>query len=280
MSSSGLPAAPWSTDVSALSASPRTASLPAALRSYAYWLSQYRRTWRAGVFTTLVSPVLYLTAMGVGLGSLVHRSAALGGVTYLQFIAPGLLAATAMQIGAGEATYPVFASFKWMRVYHAMAATPLMPFDILLGHLFWIATRIAMASGAYLAVVAAFGAIRSPLGLLAFPACILVGMAFVGPIVAFSATRETDGGFAALGRFGIIPMFLFSGTFFPVAQLPDAVRWVAYVSPLWHGVDLVRSLTLGHVDVLVALGHVAYLGAWTTVGIVIAGRIFKRRLGL
>jgi len=266
--------------MSALSASTRTASLPAALRSYAYWLSQYRRTWRAGVFTTLVSPVLYLTAMGVGLGSLVHRSAALGGVTYLQFIAPGLLAATAMQIGAGEATYPVFASFKWMRVYHAMAATPLMPFDILLGHLFWIATRIAMASAAYLAVVAAFGAIQSPLGLLAFPACILVGMAFVGPIVAFSATRETDAGFAALGRFGIIPMFLFSGTFYPVTQLPEAARWVAYATPLWHGVDLVRSLTLGHVDVLVALGHVAYLGVWASVGIAISGRIFKRRLGL
>ena len=266
--------------MSACSSSTRTTSLPAALRSYAYWLSQYRRTWRAGVFTTLLSPVLYLTAMGVGLGSLVHRSAALGDVTYLQFIAPGLLAATAMQIGSGESMYPVFGSFTWMRVYHAMAATPLMSFDILLGHLLWIATRVAMASGAYLAVVAAFGAIRSPLGLLAFPVCILIGMAVACPIVAFSATRETDGGFAALMRFGIIPMFLFSGTFFPVTQLPAAARWVAYATPLWHGVDLVRSLTLGHVDVLIAFGHVAYLGLWATVGIAIAGRIFKRRLEL
>jgi lipooligosaccharide transport system permease protein len=257
-----------------------TTSAPPALRSYAYWLSQYRRTWRGSAVSTVVSPVLYLTAMGVGLGSLVHRSAAIGGVTYLQFLAPGLLAATAMQVGAAESTYAVMSSFKWVRVYHAMAATPLMPLDILVGHLLWIATRVAMASGVYLVVVAAFGALRSPLAVLAFPACILVGMAFAGPIVAFSATRENDTGFAAMMRFGIVPMFLFSGTFFPVAQLPEAARWVAYITPLWHGVDLMRSLTLGHVDALVALGHIAYLGVWATVGIAIAARIFKRRLGV
>ena len=153
-----------------------------ALRSYRYWLAQYRRTWRGSVSTTVISPVLYLAAMGVGLGSLVHRSSAIGGVTYLQFIGPGLLAATAMQVGAAESTYAVLGSFKWVRVYHAMAATPLLPLDILLGHLLWIGTRIAMASGVYLAVVAAFGGIRSPLGLLAWPTCLLIGMAFACPI--------------------------------------------------------------------------------------------------
>jgi len=133
-----------------------------AVRSYRYWVATYRRTWRGSISTTVVSPVLYLAAMGVGLGSLVHRSSAIGGVTYLQFIGPGLLAATAMQVGAAESTYAVLASFKWVRVYHAMAATPLLPIDILVGHLLWIATRITMASGVYLAVVAAFGGIRSP----------------------------------------------------------------------------------------------------------------------
>jgi lipooligosaccharide transport system permease protein len=211
---------------------------------------------------------------------LVSPSPAIGGVTYLQFIGPGLLAATAMQIGAGESTYPVMSSFKWVRVYHAMAATPLMPLDILVGHLLWIATRIAMATGAYLAVVAAFGGIKSPLGLLAFPVCIVIGLAFVGPIVAYSATRETDNGFAALMRFGIVPMFLFSGTFFPISQLPELLRWVAYATPLWHGVELARSLTLGHVEVFAALGHLAYLAVWASVGIAIAARIFRRKLGM
>ncbi len=193
-----------------------------------------------------MSPVLYLAAMGVGLGSLVHRSAAIGGVTYLQFIGPGLLAATAMQVGAAESTYAVLGSFKWMRVYHAMAATPLHAARHPDRPPLWIATRIAMASGVYLAVVAAFGGIKSPLALVAWPACLLIGMAFAGPIVAFSSTRETDNGFAALNRFGIVPMFLFSGTFFPISQLPEVLRWIAYATPLWHGVELVRSLCLGH----------------------------------
>jgi lipooligosaccharide transport system permease protein len=250
-----------------------------ALRSYRYWLASYRRTWRGSVSTTVVNPVLYLAAMGVGLGSLVHRSSAIGGVTYLQFIGPGLLAATAMQVGAAESTYAVLGSFKWIRVYHAMAATPLMPVDILVGHLLWIATRIAMTSGVYLAVVTAFGGIKSPLALVAWPACLLIGMAFAGPIVAFSSTRETDSGFAALNRFAIVPMFLFSGTFFPVSQLPEVLRWIAYATPLWHGVQLVRSLTLGHVYAADLL-HVAYLTAWAAVGIALAVRQYRRKLGV
>jgi len=251
-----------------------------ALRSYRYWVAVYRRTWRGSVSNTVVAPVLYLAAMGIGLGSLVHRSPATGGVPYVQFIGPGLLAATAMQVGAAESTYAVLGSFKWVRVYHAMAATPLAPLDILLGHLLWIATRIAMASGIYLAVVAAFGGIRSPLGLLAWPVCVLIGMAFVGPIVAFSTTRENDSGFAALTRFGIVPMFLFSGTFFPVSQLPEVFRWIAYATPLWHGVELVRSLALGRVDVPADLLHAAYLAAWAAVGFVLAARQFRRKLGV
>jgi lipooligosaccharide transport system permease protein len=253
-------------------------SLP-AIRSYRYWLAAYRRTWRGSISTSVVSPVLYLAAMGVGLGSLVHRSAAIGGVTYLQFIGPGLLAATAMQVGAAESTYAVLGSFKWIRVYHAMAATPLQPIDILIGHLLWIATRIAMASGIYLAVVAAFGGIKSPLALAAWPACLLIGMAFAAPIVAFSSTRETDSGFAALNRFGIVPMFLFSGTFFPIAQLPEVLRWIAYATPLWHGVELVRSLCLGHLAAA-DLGHVAYLAAWAGVGIALSVRQHRRKLGV
>jgi lipooligosaccharide transport system permease protein len=250
-----------------------------ALRSYAYWLAQYRRTWRGSVSTTVISPVLYLAAMGVGLGSLVHRSSAIGGVTYLQFIGPGLLAATAMQVAAGESTYAVLGSFKWVRVYHAMAATPLLPIDILIGHLLWIATRITMASGVYLAIVAAFGGVKSPLALAAWPACLLVGMAFAGPIVAFSSTRDTDNGFAALNRFAIVPMFLFSGTFFPISQLPEVLRWIAYATPLWHGVELVRSLTLGQVGVSDLL-HAAYLLAWAAIGIALAARQYRRKLGV
>jgi lipooligosaccharide transport system permease protein len=252
-------------------------SLP-AIRSYAYWVYQYKRTWRGSVISTVVSPVLYLAAMGVGLGSLVHRGSALGGLTYLQFVGPGLLAATAMQVAAAESMYTVLGSFKWIRVYHAMAATPLTPVDILAGHLLWMASRIAAGSAVYLAVVAAFGGVRSPLALLALPACLLVGMAFAAPITAFSAGRDGDNGFAALNRFVIVPMFLFSGTFFPVSQLPQFLRGVAYATPLWHGVQLVRSFTTGHIPVLGDLGHAAYLLLFVVVGIAAALRIYRRKL--
>jgi lipooligosaccharide transport system permease protein len=252
-------------------------SLP-AVRSYSYWVSQYRRTWRGSVVSTVVSPVLYLSAMGLGLGSIVHRSPALGGLTYLQFIGPGLLAATAMQVGAGEATYPVLASFKWLRLYHAMAATPLLPVDILVGHLLWMATRVTMASTVYLAVVAAFGGVASPWAVLALPACVLTGLAFAVPITAYAASRETDNGFAALTRFVVVPMFLFSGVFFPVSQLPEALRWVAYATPLWHGVDLVRALTTGDVGFASSVGHIGYLAAFAVVGFAVALRIYRHKL--
>ena len=259
---------------------PRLGDRWAAGRSYGYWIAQYRRTWRGSVISSVLSPVLYLAAMGVGLGSLVHNRSALGGLSYLQFVGPGLLAATAMQIGASESTYTVLGSFKWIRTYHAMAATPLTPVDILVGHLLWMASRVALASAIYLGVVAAFGGVRSPLGVLALPACVLVGMAFAGPITAFAASREGDNGFAALQRFGIVPMFLFSGTFFSVAQLPAGVRFVAYLTPLWHGVELVRGLCTATLSWGAALVHVGYLGAWMSIGIALAAGIFRRKLAV
>jgi len=257
-------------------------SLPAA-RSFSFWLMTYRRTWRGTVITSVVSPVMYLAAMGVGLGSLVKSGQGTGGFSYLQFVAPGLLAATAMQTSAGESTYPVLASFKWVRNYHAMAATPLTPADILVGHLLWIAARVAMASGIYLAVVAMFGALRTPLALLALPVCVLVGLAFATPIVAYAATREGDLGFTALMRFGIVPMFLFSGTFFSVSQLPVGIRPIAYLTPLWHGVGLARDLTTGQLEsggAWLVVGHVAYLLAWAVVGTFFALRYFRARLAV
>jgi lipooligosaccharide transport system permease protein len=251
------------------------------LRAYGYWLTQYRRTWRGSVASTLVSPVMYLAAMGVGLGSLVKVGQATGGLTYLEFVAPGLLAATAMQTGSMESSYPVLGSFKWIRNYHAMAATPLTPADILAGHMLWIATRVLVACAAYLAIVAAFGAARTPLAVLALPICLLVGLAFALPITAYSATRETDYGFAALQRFGIVPMFLFSGTFFPISQLPAALQPVAWITPLWHGVRLARDVTTGTLEAggwwLVA-AHLAYLLAVVAIGYLFALRFFRRRL--
>src|SRR3954467_1231290 len=219
------------------------------LRSLEYWAFTYKRTWRSGVVNGVLSPVLFLTAMGLGLGGLVSSQSAspnLDGVSYLVFLAPGLLAANAMQVGVQESTYPVMGAIKWYKSYHAMLATPLRVIDVLFGHLLWIAVRVLMVTVIFLGVMVAFNTTESWLAILAIPAGLLTGLAFAAPVAAFAATQERDTGFNALYRFGVVPLFLFSGTFFPVSQLPDALEPVAYITPLWHGVDLCRSLVIGN----------------------------------
>jgi lipooligosaccharide transport system permease protein len=248
-------------------------------RALGYWLYQYKRTWRGSVTTSFLFPVLYLAAMGLGLGTLVDsHSHTVEGVSYLDFLAPGLLAATAMQIGSNESTYPVMGAIKWIRTYFAMLATPIGVSDLLAGHLVWIALRLLMVMSIYLLVMLAFGAVHSPLAVLAVPAAVLTGMAFSAPIAAFAATQQNDSGFSALYRFGIIPLFLFSGTFFPVSQLPGWLQPLAYATPLEHGVSLCRALTLGTLMARTVLFDVAYLVAATTIGVVLARRAYRRRL--
>jgi lipooligosaccharide transport system permease protein len=250
----------------------------AALRAYEFWFVNYKRVWRGSVAGTIVNPVLYLAALGVGLGSLVNHGNPPGPGSYLEFVAPGLLAATAMQVGASEASFPVLAAMKWIRNYHAMAASPLDADDVLLGHQLWMWTRIAASSAVYLVVIAAFGAIRSPLAILALPSALLLGAAFTAPVAALAARARTGNEFAVMFRFGIVPMFLFSGTFFPVARLPAAVQPIAWATPLWHGVALCRGFTLGTAHALPVVGHAAYLVAWVVLGLALARREFRRRL--
>jgi lipooligosaccharide transport system permease protein len=259
-----------------------TLSAPLALRSFEYFIYQYKRTWRGSVVSTVLFPVLFLASMGVGLGTLVDSSASRGvdGLPYLVFLAPGLLAATAMQTGVGESTYPVMGAIKWIKTYHAMLATPIGVLDVLVGHLLYIAARILLGSAIFLAVMAVFGALHSPLALLAIPAAVLTGMAFSTPVVAFAAVNENDAGFAALFRFVVTPLFLFGGVFFPVEQLPPGLEQLAYATPLWHGVALSRGLALGTSTAGGVLLHCAYLSAWIAVGAWLAARAYRRRLAV
>jgi lipooligosaccharide transport system permease protein len=251
-----------------------------ALRGFRFWLTNYRRTWRGSIYSSVLNPVLYLGAMGLGLGALVnaHHSGGLGGVSYLMFLAPGLLAAAAMMTAVGESTYPVLASVKWLKTYQAAAATPLRPADIFHGHLLFTAMRLAMNSSIFVVVITAFGAVRSPWVIAALPVAVLTGIAFAAPIDAYAVTRNKDQSFATLFRFGINPLFLFSGTFFPVTQLPEWIRPLAYVTPLWHGVALCRSLSLGTATPGAALGHVAYLAGLAAIGVAVGRRNYRRRL--
>ena len=258
-----------------------SARMPYAIRAFRYWLVVYSRTWRGTVTTSVLNPVLFLAAMGLGLGTYVDKShsSALGGLDYVVFLAPGLMAGTAMQSGAIEAMWPVMASIKWTKQYHAMMATPLRVVDIVAGHFLFMASRLLLTSSIFLAVATLFGAVTSSWALAAVPAAVLTGMAFATPIAAFASSRTQErGAFAAINRFVLIPMFLFSGTFFPVSQLPGWLQPIAYVTPLWHGVELCRNLALGTATVAASVGHVLYLSAFVVAGVVLSIHFYEKRL--
>ena len=252
-----------------------------AARPLEFFFAQYKRVWRGTVVSSIVTPVVYLLALGIGLGSFLGH-VSFGGTTYdyVQFVAPGLLAATAMQVAAFESSWPVLSAITWTRQYHAMLATPLRVRDVLAGHQLWVALRLFATVGVYFAVIALppFHAVLSWWGILAVPVGVLVGLAFSAPIAAWGARTQIDASFVAIFRFVILPMFLFSGTFFPVSQLPAWLQVVAYVTPLYHGVALCRDLTLGQLHAWADVGHAAYLGAWTAAGYALARRTFAARL--
>jgi lipooligosaccharide transport system permease protein len=232
----------------------------------------YKRLWRSSLISTFLSPVLYLAAMGLGLGSLVDD------FDYLAFLAPGLLAAQAMQLGYSETAYPVMAGIKWIKYYYGMLATPIGAADIAVGVIVWVGVRLLMASAVFAVVMVVFGA-GSGLGLLlAIPAAVLTGLAYAAPSAALVATFDDEAAIATILRFVIVPTFLFSGVFFPIEQLPGWLEPVAFVVPLWHGVALCRSLTDGSATLAGGLLHTVYLALWTVAGTLAAIRTFTTRL--
>jgi lipooligosaccharide transport system permease protein len=249
-----------------------------ALAVLAHYLVAYRRTWRAGVFSSFLLPVLTVLGFGVGVGAYVDQG--VGGVRYLDWIVPGLLASTALQVAIGESTWPVLSNFQWIKTYFAQSAAPLRVGDILGGHLAFVLFRVLTTSAAFLLVMAVFGALRSPWAVATLPVVLLLGLAVAAPTFAFSSWAPSDSYLALLFRFAAIPMTLFAGIFFPVESLPVALRWLAYATPLWHGVDLCRAATLGVAPQWSIAGHLLYLAAWALVGWLLARHSFRRKLVL
>jgi ABC-type polysaccharide/polyol phosphate export permease len=250
-----------------------------ALREFAYWLRAYRKRWRGSVVISVLNPLLFLVAIGAGLGRLVSpHSTALGGVSYLAFFAPGMLAAASMQNGIIESAFPVSVAVRRDGNYTVATAGPLEPGDIFVGHLLFMTLRVAMSAVAFFAVMAALGAVRSPLGLLALPAATLTGLAFAAPAAAWAVTLDGPDRVGGLFKWVVMPLYLFSGTFFAVTQLPVYVRWLAYATPLWHGVELCRTLSLGTATWGATIVHIGYLAALSVVGLVAGRRTYRRRL--
>ena len=232
--------------------------------------------------TAVGSPLLYLLAFGVGLATLIKSggNAGVDGVSYAQFVIPAFLCAGAVGTATEEFTFGVLLGFKWNETYLGMNAGPITPRQIVGGHILFTIIRMAVTSEIFLAIAMAFGAIRFPEGLLVLPIAILGGLAFGIPIAAYSTTiREDRGQFAVIGRTVVLPMTLFSGTVFPITQLPIWLQWIGWISPLWHSTQLARDAAYGHAEPgWLTLIHIVVLVVLIAIGAAVEVRLATRRL--
>jgi lipooligosaccharide transport system permease protein len=251
------------------------------LRQSDYWWTVYKRTWKGSIVTSFASPLFYVLAMGVLLGGFVHVDPDQldGATSYLAFIVPGLIAAQAMQTAVLETTYPVMGAIKWHRSFYAQLASPLEVRDLADAMLVFTLFRVGSTCGVYFLVMAPFGVFESWWGpVLAWFVTMLTGMTFAVWTFAFSAHVRSEASFGLIFRLGLIPLFLFSGSFFPISYLPPGLELVARLTPLWHGVNLTRMLCLDTVDWSTAALNVAYLLAVLVPGWWLALRVLARRL--
>ena len=235
------------------------------------------------LFTAVGSPLIYLYAMGVGLASLVDGNLgdnAVNGVSYLAFLAPALLSSSAIAVASEEFTYPIMLGFKWNPTFFGMNASSIQPGQIVNGILISVAARMLLTCAIFYVFMLVFGAVPGALGFIAVPVALLTGLAFGALVMAYTATLKDDTGqLAMLQRFVVLPMTLFSGTFFPLDLLPPYLQWIGWISPLWHGTELSRVFAYGRPEpIWLSVVHVLYLTALLAIGWVWARRLTLRRL--
>jgi lipooligosaccharide transport system permease protein len=238
-------------------------------RQYDYWLTVLKRTWRGGFVSSFLTPLLYVVAMGVLLGGFIEGDPDRleGATSYLAFVVPGLVASHAMTIAVSESTYPVMGAIKWHKTFFAQLATPLAVRDLVNAFVAFVVFRVASACAVFMLVLAPFGVFETWWGpLLAWLSQVLVGMAFATLVFGYSARLRSEEGFGLLFRLGVLPLTLFSGAFFPVANLGPVLEWVARLTPLWHGVSLSRMFCLDTVDWSLAAINLAVLVVLSVVG--------------
>jgi lipooligosaccharide transport system permease protein len=265
------------TMVPTMSTADRPVASPSPLPVFEHRLAGYRRVWRSSIFSTFLLPVMFLLGMGISVGAYVNRGGDLG-VPYLDYIAPGLLASTALQVAMGESSWSIMSAFTWVRTYHAMRASPLRPQDMVGGELLYVTVRVGVSALGFLAVMAAFGVLHTWWSAAVLPIAVLVGLSISAPALAYAASVRSDNMFAILYRFAVIPMTLFAGVFFPVEAMPTVARWIAYASPLWHGVELIRAATLGWPLTVSPFVHIGYLALWAFVGYLLACWRYEKKL--
>ena len=232
------------------------------------------------IATAIGTPFLYLFAFGVGLATLITQNVGPNpDVTYLQFVAPALLASASLLVAMEEYTFGILLGLKWNPTFLAMNAAPLTPRQIVDGVFVFVLIRMVITTVIYFLVMVLFGAVTSPSGALIIVAGLLGGFAFA-PVAAYSATIEEDRGqFAILQRTVVLPLTLFSGTVFPLTQLPIFLQWIGWLSPLWHASELGRQFSYGPTEpAWLTVVHVVYLLGLGVLGWQLCVRNVARRL--
>jgi lipooligosaccharide transport system permease protein len=232
----------------------------------------------------IANPVLYLVSIGLGVGAYIDKNTGgmgVDGVSYITFLAPALLATAAIQGAIDESVYPTLEGFKWDKIFFSMNSTPLSGNHIAMGVFFNSVIRVTFTAVIYWFVMLAFGVLESPRAWLAIFTAIMAGAAFGALMQALAGLLENeDIFFTVLGRFVIMPLFLFSGTFYPLTNMPIYLQWIGWISPLWHATELGRWLTYGHeISSLMLYTHFIFLNSLLLIGIIASRRIFTRRLG-
>ena len=253
-------------------------SVAPALRVAERELRLFGVIWKGQVFTIFVGPSLYLIALGVGVGGMIRDQQSLDGLEYLDFVVPGMLVGAAFQLGSGSGLWPVMAGQRWLGFHRAMVASPISPNAIASGYLMWLFARSAAQATVVLIVGALLGGVGSAWAPFAVPVAGATAIAFAAPLSAYTASVDTDRAFDPIMRLVVVPLYLFSGVFFPADSLPTLLQWLVRAFPLWHGVELARAATTGTGGALLLLVNVVVLGAWIGAGWSAARRRFTRRL--
>ncbi|MEM9133956.1 MAG: ABC transporter permease [Actinomycetota bacterium] len=241
-------------------------------------LRHYRRSWVASVFSLFAAPLLFLVTLGYGLEGLVEEPESFGGLSYLEFVAPGLLVGAPVLAAGNSGLWPIMAGHRWLGFHHAMVASPIRPAEVALGWLVWVGGRALVQATVLLIVASALGAIGSIRAVAALPLAVVTAVAFTAPLMAFTARQDSDRWFDPISRVGIAPLYLFSGLFFAVESLPLLLRVVVAIFPLWHAVELSRWLAAGLAPAWSPLLHLAVVLAWLIAGGRAAQQAFAWRL--
>jgi len=232
----------------------------------------------------IANPVLYLVSIGLGVGAYIDENTGgmgVDGVSYITFLAPALLATAAIQGAIDESVYPTLEGFKWDKTFFSMNATPISGNHIAMGVFFNSLIRVIFTAIIYWFVMLAFGVLESPRAWMAIFTAVMAGAAFGAMMQALAGLLENENiFFTVLNRFVIMPLFLFSGTFYPLTNMPIFLQWIGWISPLWHATELGRWLTYGHeISSLMLYVHFIFLNTLLIVGVIASRRIFTRRLG-